>query len=86
MTDVTPLLGAGAQVIETYTNRGFRVSGVEYLGAIVIVNDKVLPLEVKMLNELSVQSLSMLGGEEVFLHGDFRLDLFRCQAVLARAF
>jgi len=65
LTDVTPLLGAGAQVIETYTNRGFRVSGAEYLGAIVIVNDKVVPLDAKSLNDLSVQSFAMLGGEEV---------------------
>lgn len=65
MADVTPLIGAEAKVLQAYTARGFRVSGSEYLGAIVIVNDEVLPLEVKSVTELRESHLSMLEGLEI---------------------
>ena len=52
MTDVTPLDSASAQVVQAYTARGFRISNVEYLGAVLIADDKVLPLDVQNVTEL----------------------------------
>lgn len=60
MADVTPLIGPEAKIIQNYTARGFRINGAEYLGAIVIAGDEVLPLEVKAVIELLFPHLAML--------------------------
>lgn len=60
MADVTPLIGADAKVVQTYTNRGFRISNAEYLGALVIAGDEVQALDVKAASELRPAHLSML--------------------------
>lgn len=38
--DVTPLIPHGSQVIQSYADGGFRVSGVAYNGAIVVFPDR----------------------------------------------
>lgn len=60
MADVTPLIGADAKIIQNYTARGFRINGAEYLGAIVIAGDEVLPLDVKAVTELQSPHLAEL--------------------------
>ena len=65
MAEILPPPGPDAKVIETYTARGFRISKAEYLGAVVVVADQVLPLEVKALPELQAKHLSMLDTFEV---------------------
>ena len=65
MTDVTPLLGPEAKIIQNYTARGFRISGAEYLGAIVIAGDEVLPLDVQNVTELKSSHLALLERFEV---------------------
>lgn len=65
MSDVTPLIGTDAKVIQTYTNRGFRISGDDYLGALVVAGDKVMPLAAKSAPELRPPHLSMLEGIDV---------------------
>lgn len=65
MADVTPTVGAGAQIIQAYTPRGFRVSGQEYLGAVLLLNDKVLPLDAPALAELQLPHFEPLRGQDV---------------------
>lgn len=60
MADVTPLIGADAKIVQQYTARGFRISGGEYFGALVIAGDEVLALDVKKLAELRANHLEML--------------------------
>ncbi|MDE1152766.1 MAG: Mth938-like domain-containing protein [Micavibrio sp.] len=62
MTDVTPLVTANAQVIQAYTNRGFRISGNEYLGAVLVVQDKVVPLDVASVTQLTAANFDALDG------------------------
>ena len=38
--DVTPLIPAGRQVIDSYGAHGFRVSGIGYDGAILVFPDR----------------------------------------------
>lgn len=60
MADVTPLIGPEAKIIQNYTARGFRINGAEYLGAIMIAGDEVMPLEVKVVTELQSAHLAEL--------------------------
>ncbi len=60
MADVTPLIGPEAKIIHNYTARGFRINGAEYLGAIVIAGDEVLPLDVRAVTELQPAHLAGL--------------------------
>jgi len=43
MMDVTPLVGAGKQIIQSYAHAQFRVSGTKYQGAIIVLPDQCLP-------------------------------------------
>ncbi len=60
MTDVTPLVSASAQVVQAYTARGFRLSNADYLGAVLITDDKVLPLDVQNVTELKAAHFDVL--------------------------
>ncbi len=60
MADVTPLIGPEAKIVQNYTARGFRINGAEYLGAIVIAGDEVMPLDVKAVTELQSTHLALL--------------------------
>lgn len=60
MADVTPQLGPEAKVVQAYTNRGFRISGAEYMGALVVAGDEVLLLDVKSIPELRPKHFEML--------------------------
>jgi len=62
MTDVTPLVTANAQVIQAYTSRGFRISGNEYLGAVLVVQDKVEPLDIGSVHQLKPHHFDALEG------------------------
>jgi uncharacterized protein len=65
MADVTPLIGPEAKIIHNYTARGFRINGAEYLGAIMIAGDEVIPLEVKAVTELQSAHLAELDRFDV---------------------
>lgn len=65
MADVTPLIGPEARIIQNYTARGFRINGAEYLGAIVIAGDEVMPLDVKAVTELKSPHLAELARFDV---------------------
>ncbi len=70
--DVTPLIPAGRQVIESYGQRGFRVSDVAYPGAILVFPDKVESWVAATMADVTFASLKPLldhGGVEILLLG-----------------
>ncbi len=71
--DVTPLIPADRQVIDSYGGSGFRVSGTAYEGAILVFADGTQPWEVTVLADLTVASL-----EPVIARGDIQILLLGC--------
>ena len=43
MADISPVIPAGRQVIETYGEMRFHISGVRYTGPVIVLPDRVLP-------------------------------------------
>lgn len=43
MTDITPLVAAGRQVIESYAPGGFRISGRVYRSGVIVMPSRVVP-------------------------------------------
>jgi uncharacterized protein len=60
VADVTPLISPEAKIVQSYTARGFRISGAEYLGALVVAGDEVQALDVKSAADLRPSHLSLL--------------------------
>jgi uncharacterized protein len=60
MTDVTPRVGADALVIQSYSPQGFRVSGKDYGGAVLIAGGQVLPVEATTPADLDYRLLKPL--------------------------
>jgi uncharacterized protein len=71
--DVTPLIPADRQVIDSYGARGFHVSGAGYEGAILVFPDATIPWPVSGLAEVTPESL-----RPVIEHGGIELLLLGC--------
>jgi uncharacterized protein len=71
--DVTPLIPADRQVIDSYGAAGFHVSGVAYDSAILVFPDGTLPWAVTALAEISAESLA-----PVMARGDIQILLLGC--------
>lgn len=56
--DVTPLIPAGRQIIESYGSGGFKVSGKSYAGAIVVFPDRTIEWNVTAISAMTDESLS----------------------------
>ncbi len=71
MTDVTPLIPAGRQVVDSYGRNGFHVSSVAYEGAILVTAEATVAWPVGSLAEITLDSLSPLfdRGIEILLLG-----------------
>ena len=71
MTDVTPLIPAGRQIVDSYGRSGFHVSGVAYEGAILVTAEATVAWPVGSLAEVTPDSLSVLfdRGIEILLLG-----------------
>jgi uncharacterized protein len=70
--DVTPLIPADRQVIDSYGAQGFHVSGAGYAGPILVFPDATMRWEVTDLAEVSAESLRPVvehGGVEILLLG-----------------
>ena len=70
--DVTPLIPAGRQVIDSYGAHSFHVSGAGYDGAILVFPDKTVAWPVTALAEVTPESLRPViehGGTEILLLG-----------------
>jgi uncharacterized protein len=71
--DVTPIIPAGRQVIDSYGADGFHVSGTGYQGAILVFADGTRPWPVTTLGEVTAESL-----HPVIEHGGIRILLLGC--------
>ncbi len=71
MTDVTPLIPAGRQVVDSYGRNGFHISGVAYEGAILVTAEATIAWRVASLDDVTPDSLSVLfdRGIEILLLG-----------------
>ncbi|HZS83979.1 MAG TPA: Mth938-like domain-containing protein [Stellaceae bacterium] len=70
--DVTPLIPAGRQVIESYGTTGFRVSGASYPGSILVFSERTLEWPVTSLAEAEFARFAPVlerGGIEILLLG-----------------
>ena len=71
--DVTPLIPAGRQVIESYGDGQFRVTGERYRGSVLVLRDRTDPWSLTNITDLTVESLEPLfkrpGWVEVLLLG-----------------
>jgi uncharacterized protein len=56
--DVTPLIPADRQVIDSYSAHGFRVSGVAHIGAIIVFPDRTLAWHVTAMADIDAESLA----------------------------
>jgi uncharacterized protein len=70
--DVTPLIAADRQVIDSYGGGSFRVSGVAHAGAIIVFPDATLPWAAARIADVTFASLEPVcarGGVEILLVG-----------------
>jgi uncharacterized protein len=70
--DVTPLIPAGRQVIESYGAAGFHVTGVAFSGSVLVFPDATLDWPVAAMAELTADSLAPVaarGDVEILLLG-----------------
>ena len=74
MTDVTPAIPAGRQVIESYGGGGFEVSGTTYRGSILVLPERTLDWAVTEIDQLTFESLAPVLAEA----GAFNLLLVGC--------
>jgi uncharacterized protein len=71
--DVTPLIPADRQVIDSYGASGFHVSGAAYEGAILVFPDGTEPWAVNDFAEITATSLA-----PVIAHGGIQILLLGC--------
>ena len=70
--DVTPLIPADRQVIESYGSRSFRVSGVAYEGAVLVFPEVTRAWTASTMAEVTIDSLAPIlerGGVDILLLG-----------------
>ena len=79
MTDVTPAIPVGRQVIESYGGGGFEVSGTAYQGSILVLPERTLDWAVAEIEQLTFESLAPVLAEA----GAFNLLLVGCGPRLA---
>ncbi|MBI1214839.1 MAG: hypothetical protein GC185_03355 [Alphaproteobacteria bacterium] len=65
MVDVTPRIGADAKVIQSYSDKGFRISGVDYPSAVILSGAAAQAVPVGMVADLAPEHFAPLEGEEV---------------------
>lgn len=58
--DVTPLIPEGRQVIETYGDGGFRVSGTRWTGSVLVMPQRTLAWPPQAFTAVTLESLEPL--------------------------
>ena len=58
--DITPVIPNGKQLIEGYSEAGFRISGTLHSGGVLVCDNTVWPLGVDTLAELTVKDFLLL--------------------------
>jgi uncharacterized protein len=61
--DITPLVPAGRQIIDSYGAGRFTVSGVVHEGSIIVFPDRTLAWPVASVDEVSLESLQPILAE-----------------------
>ena len=69
--DVTPLVPKDRQVIESYSAQGFRVSGVFYAGAIIVLPQASHVWPIASVSDIALANLTpvLSAGAEILLLG-----------------
>ena len=60
MADVSPIIPAGRQVIETYGDMRFHISGERYAHAVIVLPEAVLPWAPTNWSEVTFESFQAL--------------------------
>lgn len=58
--DITPLVPKGRQLIQSYGDNGFRISGTRYEGSVWILPEQTIAWPVNAISEVSPDSLKEL--------------------------
>ena len=66
MTDISPVVPQGRQVVESYGDGRFRISGAVWTGSVLLRPDAVLAWPVAEFRKITLQSLAPLTeGEDI---------------------
>ncbi len=65
MVDVTPVIPAGRQVIESYGDGRFRISGVVHEGSVIVLPEQTLGWMATAFADVDAASLAFLGDQGV---------------------
>ena len=57
MLDITPKIPDGKNIIESYGDGGFKVSGEKHQGSIIILPDYIFPWNISSFDEIATDSL-----------------------------
>ncbi|WP_340149905.1 Mth938-like domain-containing protein [uncultured Sneathiella sp.] len=60
MQDISGLPREGQQLINSYGDEGFRVSGVRYDGSVLVMPEETRPWPIEDIDQLTLESLSEL--------------------------
>ncbi len=63
--EFTPETAPGRKLIQAYGDGGFRIEGERVAGSILIFPDRVLPLPVAGIAEITIESLAAVTGGQV---------------------
>jgi len=64
MQDISGIPKAGQQLLNSYGDGGFRVSGIKHEGSVLVFPEKTLSWPVTNIDDLSLDSLKDIGSEE----------------------
>ena len=62
MADITPLIPVGRKIVQSYGGGGFRISGEDFTGSVIVLPEAVIPWPVTTLEDISFESLSAITG------------------------
>ena len=78
--DLTPLVPAGRQIIDSYGDERFTVSGTVHHGSIIVFTDRTLAWPVSTIAEMSLESLQPI----VAVRASLEVVLIGCGARLTQ--
>ena len=70
--DITPQVDAGRQLINSYGDGGFRISGRRYEGSVLVLADRVVPITLRRIADLTpriIDEFEGKGAPEILLVG-----------------
>lgn len=65
MSDITPLVDAGSQVIHSYGSGGFTISGERYDGSVLIVPSQTLSWPVSTMTDITFETFRPILAEDI---------------------